>query len=280
VSLGAKKIEHPYLDLIALVLVIVMVAGAGVWYRSFSVAQAERQKQSASVKAQKARVGAFNGLMESRTAFLVLNSQVDGTLGQVKSKIDNNVADQKHWNDEWARSISSFEGQVAAVVAHNEAEDAKYKADPRYTSRDYWSYPNRPSPPPPITVEFSTEIASLTAQAAGLKGYLKELEKSSGKYSDASISPIYRDLVAAAEATLSATEKDIEILGGIAVPGDQGTVVNEAKSDLMKFGAGDPALKALNKKALAFIKEAGLDKADYEVPGGADSNPSDKSNLQ
>lgn len=266
--------------MLAVILVVVLIAGAGFWYRSYFVAQKERERQVVSQKAQRARVNAFRNLMESRTAFLVLNAQVDGVLVQIKSKISANVADQKRWDEEWTGLQLSYSSQVEAAKAHNDAETAKYKEDPRYTNRDYWSYPVYPSPPPPITVEFGTETNALTAQGAALEEFIKGLKKSSGTYKDDVINPMYRDLLDAAEATLSAVERDINVLGGIVISGSQGAIVNEARVDLLEYGAGDDSLKALAKKALAFIEEADLDEADYEVPGGADTNPSDKSNLQ
>ncbi len=279
-KIGDKNIEHPYLDIFAVILVIVLIAGSWLGYRSYSAAQSRREKQAASQKAQKERLGAFRNLMESRTEFLTLNAQVDSTLNQVKSKIDANLANQENWDKEWAALQSSYSGQVEAVKAHNAEEDAKYKADPRYTNRDYWSYPSYPSPPPPIAVDFAAEINALTAQTAVLTDYIKTLGKLSGRFADVEINPLYKDLLAAAEATQTAGERDIEILGGIVISGEQGAIVNDAKADLMKYNAGDSSLKAMTKKILAFIKENDLDLDDYEVPGGVDTNPSDKSNLQ
>ncbi len=280
VEIGDRHIEHPYLDVFAVILIIVLIAGSLLGYRSYSLAQAQRAKEAANQKAQRARVSAFHNLMESRTEFLTLTAQVDGTLAQIKSKVDANLADQKKWDDEREARQTSYASQVESVKDHNAAEDAKYKADPRYTNRDYWSYPAYPSSPSPIRVDFNAEINFLTAENTALEEYVKDLRKSAGSFTDAKINPMHKDLVGAAEATQAAVTRDIEILGGIVSSGEQGAIVNDVKADLIKYNAGDHLLKTLTKKALAFIDDNSLNKAGYEVPGGADTNPSDKSNLQ
>jgi len=51
-EIGDKHIEHPYLDIFTVILVIVLIAGAGLWYRSYSSAQMQREKQAARQKAR------------------------------------------------------------------------------------------------------------------------------------------------------------------------------------------------------------------------------------
>ncbi len=274
-----KNIEHPYLDTLAILFVVALIAGCGLWYQSFKTAEAVKAKLVAEQRNEKKLVKTFEKFMENRAGFLALTTQVDSSLAQVKAKIDASLGAKKEWDSTWADRQAAYQTEAASVKAHNAAEDAKYKSDPRYQTRDYWQFPSYPAPPEKISVDFNDEIKLLTTESQKLKDYITALKIQSGSFKDPGINLMYSDLLKTAEAGKTAVDRDIEILGNIVIGAEEGNIANDAKADLIKYNAVDNGLRSVNQEAVEFIKKYGLVFKDYDVPGGNDATPTDKSTL-
>lgn len=274
------EFKHPYLDVVAVLLLIVLTGGSAFGYISYRRAEEAKAELAAKKRGEQQAVRSFESLEEKHNEYIALVYDIDVTLMQAKSKIENNLAAQEAWDDEWDSRQAAYKQEVDTVRAHNEAEDAKYLNDPRYTQRDYWPAPAFPVMPGSLSVEFSAEISALNAQSAQLKTWLGKLKKDSSDFSSEEIKPIYRALLNSGEELKSALNRDIDILNKIVTDEDKGQVVSSAKADLMKYNAEDDGLKRFHAKALAFVKNHGLDLKDFELPGGADTKPEDKSNLK
>lgn len=275
-----RQVEHPYLDALALLLVLIILGGSAFGYSRFLAVEAVKKQQSAKQQQRRTLISRFDKLMRLRDQFLVVSLDTDTVLGAVGNKVLENIAATEAWDKQFQADQAAFQDQVAAVKAHNAEEDNKYKTDPRYATRNYWTLPTPPSPPNPLSVDFTADIAALGARQTAIKAYIATLRQSQTEFESVELKPIYLALYKAAGDLSSAVARDVDILGGVVKDDVQGRVVNVAKSDMLKYNAQDAGLRSLNTKAVAFIKAQGLRLKDYDVPGGSDANPSDKSVLR
>lgn len=278
-NLSNRQVEHPYLDILAMVFVAVIVIGSILGFLRFQevekarVAFAQKQKNAAQT------ISEFDRVMRSRGEFLAVAAKTDATLAAISKKVTDSAAQKTAWDNDAAAMQASYDAEAASIKAHNDAENAKYKADPRYTTRDYWTLPSNPGSPAPLSLDFSAEIAALNANKADLSAFISGLKKEEIGYKMDETKTIFRDLYKSAEALDSAQNRNIEIAGGLVSSGKQGQVLNEAKADLLKYNSEDEWLKALRVLAVDFIKANSLELGDYDLPGGTDVNPADKSQL-
>jgi hypothetical protein len=278
-NLSNRKVEHPYLDIMTVVFAAVLIVGSILGYTRFQ--DVEKAKTAFSLKQKTAAEGIaeFDRVMQSREAFLAVSARADATLASISAKIADSASQKAAWDKDAAAIQASYDDQVAAIKAHNDAENAKYKADPRYTTRDYWTFPANPGSPNGLTVDFSGESTALSANETEVSAFLAELKKTESSYKNADVKAIYLNLSKSAEALDSGLKRDLEILSQLVTTGKEGQIVNTAKADLMKVNSEDEWLKTARARALDFIKANNLELIDYDLPGGTDANPSDKSLL-
>lgn len=274
-----RQVEHPYLDVMALLFIIVIVAGSGFGYTRFRAVETAKQQLAAQQKQRRLNIERFDELMKLRDRFLAVSVRTDAVLAAVGDKVINGVGAKQAWDQQSDSDTAAFQDQVTAVKAHNDAEDARYYSDPRYSLRDYWTMPSPPAPPMALTLDFSPEITGLQAESIANKAYLTEIRAAQAKYSNPDLRQIYVALRRAAEDMDSAVNGDIEILQSVVITGREGQIVNESKANTLKYNVEDVSLKLTNLKAVAFVKAQGLDIKDYDLPGGSDANPADKSRL-
>ncbi len=274
-----RQVEHPYLDVMALLLVIVVIAGSVLGFTRFRAVEAAKQELAAKQKQRAASVGRFDSLMTQRDEFLAVSLRTDLVLKAVGDKVSTAVGAKQTWDQEYDSNMATFQEQVAAVKAHNDAEDARYHSDPRYRQRDYWTLPSPPAPPAALTLDFSSEIVRLETESAAVKRYVAKIRAAQEKYSNADVNQIYGALRRSAEDMDDAVDRDLEIMRDIVTTGREGQVINAIKADMLKYNAEDANLIVVNSKAVAFAKAQGLEIKDYDLPGGSDADPSDKSRL-
>lgn len=278
-NLSNHRVEHPYLDIMALVFAAVVVVGSIIGYTGFRQAEQAKAIFADKQKTASRTIAEFDRVMAARDEFLTIAANADATMTGIAAKVADGAAQKAAWNNDAAAMQASYNAEVAAIKAHNDAESARYKADPRYTSRDYWTFPSSPGSPAPITIEFSAESAALAANAAEVAAFKAALKKTESGYKNDEVTTIYRDLFKSVDALDSALKRGTEILGQMVTNGKEGQIVNMAKADLIKYNSEDEWLKACRIKAEDFIKANNLDLIDYDVPGGTDANPQDKSLL-
>ena len=274
-----RQVEHRYLDALAIIFAVVLIAGSIFGYTRFLAVETAKREFALKQKTAAATIAEFDRIMGDRDSFLAVAARVDLNLASVAGKVTNSIAQKEAWDKDAAAMVASYTAEAAAVKAHNDAENAKYKSDPRYTTRDYWTLPSNPGTPAAISVEFSAETAAVIAAAAEVETFRAELKKTEAGYKNNESKTIFKNLYKSVEALESALERDAVILGNLVTTGKQGQFVNEAKADLIQYNAEDEWLKACRSKAVDFIKDHNLDLVDYDVPGGSDANPQDKSLL-
>jgi hypothetical protein len=278
-NINKKALVHPYLDSFVAIFLLFIFFGTVFLLLSIRVTDIAKETQAKEASLTKARIRAFNQLMESRSVFLTINAQDDTTLAQAKTKIDASLVAKAAWHEEWDGRQAGYTEEVAAVKAHNDAEQAKFREDPRYINMDIWTFPSFPPLPADISVDFSPEISQLMVELQELDEYINELKDARNRNADEEVGLRYTSLLKSAETYRTAFSDDIDLIKNILINGEEGVFVNETKAGLIKYSAGDEGIKALNKIVLVFIEKYSLEKADYEVSGGADSNPNDKSDL-
>ncbi len=274
-----RQVEHPYLDVMALLLVIVVIGGSIFGFTRFRAVEVAKQALADKQKLRSISIGRFDSLMTLREEFLAVSSRTDSALSAVGDKVISAVGAKQAWDQEYDDNMATFQEQVAAVKAHNDAEDARYRSDPRYRQRDYWTLPSPPAAPAAIAVDFSPEIIRLETESASVKQYVTKVRAAQDKYSNADVNQIYAALRRSAEEMDSAVDRDLDILRDVVTVGKEGQVVSAIKADMLKYDAEDASLAIVNSKAVAFVKAQGLDIKDYDLPGGSDANPADKSRL-
>lgn len=279
-SVSKKPLVHPYLDSIVAIFLLFVFFGTVFLLLSIRVTDIAKQTQAKEARLTEARIEDFNQFMESRSLFLAINAQDDLTLAQVKTKSDASLAAKAAWHEEWDSRQAGYTEEVAAVKAHNDAEQAKFRADPRYINMEIWTYPSFPQLPADISVDFNPEISQLTAELQELNKYISDLKTMRNRNTDEEVGLLYTALLKSAETYRAAFSDDIDLVKNILMNGEEGVFVNEAKAGLLKYNAGDEGIKTMNRIVLAFIEKYSLDKANYEVAGGTDSNPNDKSSLK
>jgi hypothetical protein len=274
-----RQVEHPYLDTLALLLVVVVLGGSVFGYTRFLASEEAKEQQATRLQQRRQLIDKFDKFMRLRDQFMALSLSADTTLGAIGDKVLTNVAAVQAWDQQYQAGQATFQDQVAGVRAHNAAEDAKYKADPRYTTRNYWPMPTPPDPPAPLSVDFTAETATLKVRAGEIKAYQDTLRAAQSDFSQVELKTLYQDLLRATGDMYSEVTRDIDILGSVVIDAPEGRIVNVVKTDLLKYNAQDPGVKAGNAQAVAFIKAQGLRLKDYDVPGGSDLNPNDMSRL-
>jgi len=259
-----RHIEHPYLDALALIFVIVLVAGSVFGYTRFQAVEQAKRDLALNKATERKALEEFESLLAMRAEFMTVIAVTDAAQNAAKAKVADGIAQKNAWDAQAAAIESDYQASVAAVRAHNDAETAKYRADPRY-SRDIWSAPSLPGQPAPINIDFAAEIAGLEKARTELAGFKKTFTAARGGYTTSELKAMYADLLKSVEDTLSMVDRNIEILGSLAVSGKEGVIVNDARADLLKYDSENEGLEAFASKALRFIDAHDLDAGDYDL---------------
>jgi hypothetical protein len=195
--------------------------------------------------------------------------------------VKDGLAQKDAWDEQAAAIEADYQADIAAIKAHNDAEDEKYRTDPRYRQRDYWTYPIHPAQPPSLSIEFSSEKARLVERLGELSAYIEALTAKRSEYSgNDELKRIFNDLLQASRDMEFALKRNTELLDTLVVTAKEGEIVSGAKADLLRYDSEDKRLKACAKKIADFIKNHELKTEDYDVPGGTDVDPADKSQLK
>lgn len=278
-NLSNRQVEHPYLDILAIILAAVIIVGSVLGFTRFQEVEKSRIAFALKQKNAAKTITEFDRVMERRDEFLAMVARTDATLDGISKKISDSIAQKQGWEKDEDAIQASYDAEVAAIKAHNDAENAKYKTDPRYTTRDYWTFPSHPGLPAPLSLDFSADLAALTENYNEVGAFLDTLKKADSGYKMDETKALHRDLIKAVDTLDSALERNLEVMDSLVSTGKQGQIVNEAKAELLRYNVEDEWLKAFSVLAADFIESNNLDLFDYDLPGGTDVDPADKSQI-
>lgn len=262
------KVRKPFpVKLVAMIagaLVVVLALGGGGYaiYRNRLAQDAERM----------AAIRAEGAVMVDQVAEL---KAIERDFTQLVASIDAKAAANQEqltaWDGEWQTRVSRYETRSAEVQRHNQAEEQRRQSS-AYSMWDYWSwsyityypyepnlweYPSYPNSPAPVSADFTTEGATLSAlvtRAAALKESLNA-DALSARY----FGVVYARMIEAVDVLLARLNDTGVAMGDMVQTNpEKGDILNRSKIGLIDGKSVTDAIAIVDQEVSLYASNLGV----------------------
>jgi hypothetical protein len=245
------------------VAVAVVAAALSLALGVFSAGPSAAQRHQSALAAMRARLfGPFQAAMQQRTQFFTDERSFLAAMADANQK------------------ISTYKQRKTSVEAQDKQIEAAYSAQEAACSQSFSTTPC-PSPTYPKAAS-APEVHGDIAKLRSVVGRLTNLKAEALSVSPpAQMKIFYAQFESAAGTLLANAQADADTLQQAITEPETGTEstgnVEEQKLGTLQPDQAVPAIKAMNREAVALIDRMGLSIVQYDVPGGTDIDPTDHS---
>jgi hypothetical protein len=243
---------------IGVALLVLAVAGGGAAVLFSGVL--DNENEGDVVAERRARLKpAFDRTMHDRDRFLQLERSYLATYADA----DEKIRDYRKADAEFKKESKRIEEEFADEFEACTRDFTTPCPDPVY-------------PDPPDVPSFNKETKRIRAVAADLQELSAGLSSQTAR---PEVRTLHTQLVSAAEALQEEADHNADVLDEAVQPaeGEDLGSLDQGKLRTLREEEALPAIRQMNRAATRLISDLGLQRDDYDVPGGRDLDPNDHS---